>query len=388
MVGVVGVVGVVEQTGMEKNFDIPCNVFCLSGDWNSVMFGKSLDDSTIDRLLNGLMHPEDAPPGLARTASLARAAKAPAQAAEMVGREHAISAVSAAVQAIPGIQAGKEIARLGRKTIGRKTMIGKLSAKLLSAKVASGIVAAAVIGGGAATATGSLPASIQAPISSALSHVGISVPNPNTTSGKPSSPTTTTHTSTTTSTTTLHNSKAVGPNVNKAAAYGLCHAYAATKGNTSANDIAFRNLLEAAGKAGESVTAFCASVTPGQGSKPSGVGQSSGTGKPSGVGQSSGTGKPSGVGQPSGTGKPSGVGQPSGTGSSSSGSSSHPSGSGSSYSTGQPSGTGSSSSGSSSHPSGSGSSYSTGQPSGTGSSSSGSSSHPSGISSVGGAPIR
>ncbi len=323
---------------MEKNFDIPCNVFCLSGDWNSVMFGKSLDDSTIDRLLNGLMHPEDAPPGLARTASLARAAKAPAQAAEMVGREHAISAVSAAVQAIPGIHTGKEIARLGRKTIGRKTMIGKLSAKLLSAKVASGIVAAAVVGGGAAAATGSLPASVQAPISSALSHVGISVPNPNTTSGKPSSPTTTTHTSTTTSTTTLHNSKAVGPNVNKAAAYGLCHAYAATKGNTSANDIAFRNLLEAAGKAGESVTAFCASVTPGQGSKPSGVGQPSGTGKPSGVGQ--------------------------------------------------PSGTGSSSSGSSSHPSGSGGSYGTGQPSGTGSSSSGSSSHPSGISSVGGAPIR
>ena len=181
-------------------------------------------------------------------------------------------------------------------------MIGKLSAKLLSAKVASGIVAAAVIGGGAATATGSLPASIQAPISSALSHIGISVPNPNSTSGKPSSPTTTTQTSTTTSTTTLHNSKAVGPNVNKSAAYGLCHAYAATKGNTSANDIAFRNLLQAAGKAGESVTAFCASVTPGQGSKPSGVGQ------------------------PSGTGKPSGVGQPSGTGSSSSGSSSHPSG--------------------------------------------------------------
>ncbi|MCL4443337.1 MAG: hypothetical protein M1456_04495 [Actinobacteria bacterium] len=340
------------------------------------MFGKSLDDSTIDRLLNGLMHPEDAPPGLARTASLARAAKAPAQAAEMVGREHAISAVSAAVQAIPGIHTGKEIARLGRKTIGRKTMIGKLSAKLLSAKVASGIVAAAVVGGGAAAATGSLPASVQAPISSALSHVGISVPNPNTTSGKPSSPTTTTHTSTTTSTTTLHNSKAVGPNVNKAAAYGLCHAYAATKGNTSANDIAFRNLLEAAGKAGESVTAFCASVTPGQGSKPSGVGQPSGTGKPSGVGQ------------PSGTGKPSGVGQPSGTGSSSSGSSSHPSGSGGSYGTGQPSGTGSSSSGSSSHPSGSGGSYGTGQPSGTGSSSSGSSSHPSGISSVGGAPIR
>ncbi len=259
------------------------------------MFGKPLDDSTVDRLLNGLMHPEDAPPSLARAAGLVRAAKAPAQASELVGREHAVATMSAAVRAVPSIQVSKGITRLGRKAIGRKTMIGKISAKLLSAKLAAGVAAAVVAGGGAAAATGSLPSSIQAPLSSALSHVGISIPKPSSSSGSSttqSSSTTTTSTSTSTSmsgsnststsstgsTGTSHNSKAVGPTASGASAYGLCHAYAATKGNTSANDIALRNLSDAAQKAGVSITKFCSVVTPGSGSRPSG------TGKPSGVG--------------------------------------------------------------------------------------------------------
>ncbi len=305
------------------------------------MFGKPLDDSTVDRLLNGLMHPEDAPPSLARAAGLVRAAKAPAQASELVGREHAVATMSAAVRAVPSIQVSKGITRLGRKAIGRKTMIGKISAKLLSAKVAAGVAAVVVAGGGAAAATGSLPSSIQKPLSSALSHVGISIPKPSSSSGSGTTQSSSTTSSTsgsnstsTSSTATSHNAKAVGPTASGASAYGLCHAYAATKGNTSANDIALRNLSDAAQKAGMSITKFCSSVTPGFGSRPSGVGG----GKPSGVGSgssSAGAGASAGgsvSSHASGTGKPSGVGSGSsstGAGASAGGSvSSHASGTG------------------------------------------------------------
>jgi len=146
--------------------------------------------------------------------------------------------------------------------------------QLLSAKVAA-IAATAVLGAGAAAAaTGSLPASAQSAASDALSHVGISVPNPDSHAG-----------------TNLTNRGQSGTHTpNAHAQYGLCTALAAgpnSKANSQAGSSSQSQKDSAPPFTGLSSTK-CAKVTqPGQ----SGAGQSnkaSTTGNASTAGSSQG----------------------------------------------------------------------------------------------------
>ena len=136
--------------------------------------------------------------------------------------------------------------------------------RLLTAKMAAAAAVAVLGGGAAAAATGSLPTSLQTSVSHGLSAVGISVPDPSahgparTDGGSTGG---SSHTSTTVTTTPP--TQAVGPSASGPAAYGLCTAYASSSGSpAAARSVAFRNLVAAATAKGETVTAYCAGITP------------------------------------------------------------------------------------------------------------------------------
>jgi len=132
------------------------------------MHRKPLDSSTADRLLGGGVVPDDAPPGLRDLARLIQAAKPVAWAGGGVVEDQVVAAFAATVRT-PVAESGNEC---------RKRML----THWLSIKTAAiaAVGAAVVLGGSAAAAAaGSLPGPVQSAVSGALSHVGISVPNPN-----------------------------------------------------------------------------------------------------------------------------------------------------------------------------------------------------------------
>ena len=125
-----------------------------------------LDDNTASRLLQGLVHPDDAPPGYGAVAGLLNsAAQLPLG---PVDEDAAASTISTMVEAIRSATPTPEISR-------RKTMFGKLLAgKALAAVAVLGLTAT-----GAAAAAGSLPDQVQGVVSDAVSHAGVDIPHPN-----------------------------------------------------------------------------------------------------------------------------------------------------------------------------------------------------------------
>ena len=125
----------------------------------------TIDEDTASRLLQGLVHPDDAPPGYGAVADLLNsAARLPLGPVD----EDATTTVSAMVAVIRDAPPTPEISR-------RKSMLGKLLAgKALAAVAVLGLSAT-----GAAAATGSLPDQAQAVVSDAASHVGVNIPHPN-----------------------------------------------------------------------------------------------------------------------------------------------------------------------------------------------------------------
>lgn len=123
----------------------------------------TLDEASAARLLQGAVHPDDAPPGYAAVADLLATAASPAAVDEDAGA----ATISVMVEAIRGTTAIPEPAR-------RKSMIGKLLAG--KAVVA---VALALTAGGAAAATGTLPDTVQGVVSDAVGLVGVDIPHPN-----------------------------------------------------------------------------------------------------------------------------------------------------------------------------------------------------------------
>jgi len=177
-------------------------------------------------------------------ARLLGAMRAPATPAERAGAERAVATVASAVGIAPASTAEHR----------RSRMLTPLS----SAKAAT-VAVALVLGAGtaAAAATGSLPGPAQQAVADTLSHVGVSVPNPNS-DGHPSDaapgdgP----------GSATGHGPDATGDSM-----YGLCTAYA--HGETTTNPhskrddaVAFRNLEQAAAAEGETVAELCDGVTP------------------------------------------------------------------------------------------------------------------------------
>jgi hypothetical protein len=125
-----------------------------------------LDEDSASRLLQGTVHPDDAPPGYGAVAGLLHSA---AQLPMVpVDEDAATATVSAMVEVIRDATPAPHISR-------RKAMLGKLLAgKALAAVAVIGLTAS-----GAAAATGTLPDQAQSVVSDAVSHVGINIPHPN-----------------------------------------------------------------------------------------------------------------------------------------------------------------------------------------------------------------
>ena len=125
----------------------------------------TIDEDSASRLLQGLVHPDDAPPGYSAVAGLLNAAaRLPLG---PVDEDAAASTVSAMVEMIQDAAPAPQLSR-------RKAMLGKLLAgKALAAVAVVGLSAT-----GAAAAAGSLPDQAQAVVSDAADHVGLNVPHP------------------------------------------------------------------------------------------------------------------------------------------------------------------------------------------------------------------
>jgi len=125
-----------------------------------------LDDDSASRLLQGIVHPDDAPPGYAAVASvLNSAARLPLA---PVDEDAATANVTAMVEVIRTAGPAPQPSR-------RKTMLGKL----LAGKALAAIAVVGLTATGAAAATGSLPDPAQDVVSGVVSHVGVNIPHPN-----------------------------------------------------------------------------------------------------------------------------------------------------------------------------------------------------------------
>ncbi|HEX4161670.1 MAG TPA: hypothetical protein VHZ05_04185, partial [Acidimicrobiales bacterium] len=189
-----------------------------------------IDDDTADRLLAGVVEPDDAPPGYAQVSGLIQAATAPVTAEELVRRDIDVSAISAALVAAP---AAAPATPEGTRMISRRFGVKALGIA---------IPALALTATGAAAATGNLPAPAQSAVHNALTHVGLSVP-----ADKASGDTGDTGDTGNTGTHSANNANAVGPDATGPAKFGLCRAFMANGGHMSTNSVAFRNLQKAAG---------------------------------------------------------------------------------------------------------------------------------------------
>jgi hypothetical protein len=124
-----------------------------------------LDEDSASRLLQGLVHPDDAPPGYGSAAGLLAAA-AQLQLVT-VDEEAAAATVSAMVEAI---RDGASTPQTHR----RRSMLGKL----LAGKALAALGVVALTATGAAAASGTLPDQVQGVVAGAVSHVGVNLPDP------------------------------------------------------------------------------------------------------------------------------------------------------------------------------------------------------------------
>ena len=124
----------------------------------------SLDDVTADRLLAGLIPPDDAPPGYAGVARLVIAAHRPPSAAELADMDPAVRAAlwvlrETATESLPFVARARR-ARL-----------------LVRTKVTALVFAGTLVGTSGMAAAGALPAPVQDVAARVLSTVGIHVPH-------------------------------------------------------------------------------------------------------------------------------------------------------------------------------------------------------------------
>jgi hypothetical protein len=178
-----------------------------------------LDDRSVNRLLNGEVTAEDAPPGYARVAALLSAARPVPATTELPLEAAMVSVMQSAISTE---------APLASTSTRRKKMLGKV----LSAKAAALAGVVMLTATGAAAATGSLPGAAQQVASDALAKVGISVPGPNSHAGEhpDSRGSSAVHTSNGKSDDTTHTT---GPNAH--AQFGQCTAQAASAGHPNDN---------------------------------------------------------------------------------------------------------------------------------------------------------
>lgn len=212
---------------------------------SDMAFFSSSDRS--EQLILGHTAPDDLPEESARVAKLLTALRSP-MASDGAGEQEAVSTIVAAIVAAP----------VSLDTARRRRMLPQL----LTAKVAAAAAAVLLVGTGAAAATGSLPDAAQSSVSRALTHVDVSIPDPNdhandhaTGAGDHPQP--------------GDHGAAIGPDATGPAMKGLCTAWAARgKGDTdrgnSGDSVAFTNLRHSAHDAGMLVKEYCHDVLTAQ----------------------------------------------------------------------------------------------------------------------------
>jgi hypothetical protein len=263
-----------------------------------------LSPDQVEPLLGGASAPGALDAGASRVGRLLAAMHSPAgltasrneRQEHQEHREH--QAVAAIVEAIR--EAPQPLAAHRRSRVLTKRMSAK------AAVIAATLTALLAGGTAAAAATGSLPAPAQSAASSALAHVGLSVPSPNAHANPHA-------------TDKSHRgpkahggakdgdggadpkSGAKGPDATGNAKYGLCHAWAANPTPNAhshkRDSVAFTNLQAAAETAGTSVAGYCKGVTPPAGddeatTTPSDETTKTGHSKPSHVGREPREAKP------------------------------------------------------------------------------------------------
>jgi hypothetical protein len=154
--------------------------------WNDVeamIFEPTIDRRTEEKMLRGTLHPEDAPPELARVALVLRAASAGdgqdsgISETDRFRQEQVVASMVATIEAAGSIPAPAKPATVRRWKL-RGGEIGRLR---LVVTMALGLVLASA---GLAFA-GALPNPVQHAASVLLSKVGVHVPDPNRTTGSP-----------------------------------------------------------------------------------------------------------------------------------------------------------------------------------------------------------
>ncbi len=195
------------------------------------------DDTIAERLLSGELHPDDAPPAYAGLARIIDVATSPTAPAELTSERSVVVACLDAVRsaAPKGPTSSRSFLKLTRIT---------------PAKVVAGVLAFGFLATGtAAAATGILPTRAQTMVARALSHVGISVPRPNSESGGGS---------------TNRGSHATSESADGTALFNQCSAFlASSSGNASGggfgNDryAGFSSLIASHGGTATSTTSFC-----------------------------------------------------------------------------------------------------------------------------------
>jgi hypothetical protein len=136
----------------------------LSDDLQGEMRDLWLDDDTADRLLAGLIAPDDAPPGHAQVARIVRAAKAAPTARELVRQDEHVAEAARTVGA----------ARITRPPAPRRASVGS---RFQRTKVVATLVVGTLAGTTGLAMASVLPAPAQDAVSGVLAKVGISVPS-------------------------------------------------------------------------------------------------------------------------------------------------------------------------------------------------------------------
>jgi hypothetical protein len=219
---------------------------------------ERLDARTVDRILSGKMEPGEGGARVAALTNLLSAAAAPVGPVA-VPRADLLAAMSVAAVAGAGSSVPTPRARSWGRRRHRIRARAAAVAFALSLALGTGLAYAGALG----------------PLQSAAAHVlhtfGLNVHAHH--GGTAPSP--------------------VGPSIPGPAAAGLCNAYASGQGGTNGgkyNSVAFQNLQNAATAAGQTVDAYCASITSSSGHSGShkggnGKGQGNGKGKDDNQGQ-------------------------------------------------------------------------------------------------------
>lgn len=221
----------------------------------------ALDEDTAERLLNGELAPDQAPPGYAEVVALLAAMLAAPSPAELAGQAAAVVELHAVTRTGPAAVIGRRVAkRSRRRRVGLAVAV---------------VVGALATGGAAAAATGRLPGPIQDAAGGILAPVGGAEPAPPTQPGRPPAPTTRNPDAGEATTAppgpqpagaTQHGP---GPTATGSAAspdkQGLCQAFMAGQDEQQGKRMdgaPFKALADIAGGAGK-VTTYCQGTPPG-----------------------------------------------------------------------------------------------------------------------------